>query len=499
VGQLGARTLTEQPPKGRPVRSVVVIAASQAVKVGSAIVSAAVLARFLTPGDFGLVATVSPLMILAMMLQDMGFTQAVVQRQEITRGQINTLFWLNVLVAATLAALLVGFSPVIAAFFGDGRLAAITWGSATFLMLWALTAQPLALLNRDLRFSAIAWVEIGNSVVMLIVGIAVAALTRSYWAILVAQIAGALFGLVLATSLTRWRPGAPDFDEGVRELVRFGAGLSTFNILNYISRNADNFLLARFAGQIQLGLYDRAYKLMLTPIMQVNAPISRVLLPLLSRLQNDEAEYRKSYAYTVTGLMAALHPGLLTAVVFSASFVRILLGPGWSEVAPIFAWLGLATLHQVLTNTLGWLMVSQGRARPLVVLGAYSCVTTVAAFIVGLPYGALGVAAAYVITDYVLRLPVAWWIATRNGPVSLADLLRAALPHVLAAAVTGAALLGVARLMPAPGVVELALLTVAAYAVYLGLLLLFPGKRALAGIVRDKGVAFLKRRRMRLA
>jgi PST family polysaccharide transporter len=303
---------------------------------------------------------------------------------------------------------------------------------------------------------------------------------------------------VLATFLARWRPGAPSLDQGVRELIRFGAGLSISNIFNYISRNADNFLIARFVGQAQLGLYDRGYKLMMMPLQQVNAPISRVLLPLLSRLQTDPVRYRSSYLSTITGLMAAVQPGLLTAVIFAPAFVHVLLGPNWDAVVPIFVWLGLAGLHQITTNTLGWLLVSQGRARSLVVLGVCTSVTTVAAFVIGLRYGAVGVAAAYMISDYLLRLPVIWWYVTRNGPVSLSDLLRAAAPHAVAIAITGVVLLLVARIEPQPGFLGLALLAAAAYAIYGSVLVAFPDKRAMACIVWDKALA-LRRKRLKLA
>jgi polysaccharide transporter, PST family len=386
-------------PKGRPVRSVAVMGVSQAFKVVTAIISAAALARFLTPKDFGLVATVSPLMILAMMLQDMGFTQAIIQRKDVTRDQVNALFWLNVAVAAALCAIMVAGAPLIARFFGDDRIVGITYGSAVFVMLWALTAQPLALLNRELKFTSIAAVDMINSATMLMVGVAVAAATHSYWAILISQISGASLGLAVALSRAGWRPGPPVLDQGVREMVRFGATLSGSNIFNYIGRNADNFLLARFSTQTQLGLYDRSYKLMLMPLMQVNAPLGRVLLPLLSRLNDDPAAYRRAYLTTISYLMAALHPAVLCAVIFAPSFIHILLGPRWDAAAPIFMWLGAVSLHQVVSNTLGWLFVSQGRAKALFVRGAYNCATTVAAFIIGLPYGAVGVAGGLVGRD----------------------------------------------------------------------------------------------------
>jgi len=486
--------MSEQLPKGRPVRSVAVIAMSQAVKVGSAIVSAAILARFLTPDDFGLIATVAPFMILAMMLQDMGFTQAVIQRQEITRSQVSTLFWLNVLVAAVLAITLVASSPFIAAFFGDSRLAAITWGSAAFLIIWALTAQPLALLNRDLRFSAIAWVDITNSVTMLIVGIVVAALTHSYWAILISQIVGATAGLALAIHLAKWRPSLPRIDDGVKEMVHFGAGLSVFSILDYISRTADTFLIARFLGPTQLGLYDRAYKLMVMPLLQVNAPLARVLLPLLGRLRNEPDAYRATYISTVSYLMMALHPALIGVIVFSGPFVRILLGPTWMEVAPIFALLGLASVHKILTNTLGWFFVTQMRTRAMVLTGAYTCATTVASFIVGLRYGAVGVAAAFVVSDFVIRLPVVWWVATRTGPVRLTHLLGAVGPHVAAALMTGLALWLSSQIDPATAPIIFTANVAGAYVIYLGILFLFPSKKALILQAAGRAHAFAQRK-----
>ena len=118
-------------------------------------------------------------------------------------------------------------------------------------------------------------------------------------------------------TLSGWRPGRPSFEGQFNELFHIGAGVTGFNIVNYFSRNADNLLIGRYYGAVQLGLYDRAYRLLLFPLQQMLVPLGRVMFPLLSRLQSEPERYRKAYIECVSLLMIAVQPALVFAIVYS--------------------------------------------------------------------------------------------------------------------------------------------------------------------------------------
>src|SRR5262245_48537269 len=174
--------------------------------------------------------------------------------------------------------------------------------------------------------------------------------------------------------------------------------------------------------QLNARTAESCHFLLLFPLQQFMLPLGRIMFPLLSRLQANPERYRKAYLESVSLLMIATQPGLAFAIVFADDLFLILFGPHWVPAAQIFRWLGVAGLLQVMNSPTGWLYLSQGRAGEFFKIGLYSSVATVLSFVAGLPWGAIGVAIAYTITEYLVRLPVAWSVIGRTGPVSTFDL-----------------------------------------------------------------------------
>jgi PST family polysaccharide transporter len=452
--------------------------------------TAPVLGRLLSPADFGLVATSAPIISFITMIQGLGLTQAIIQRQTITNGQINALFWMSAAVSVALASGLIASAPALADFFREPRLAGVICAGAALIVVSAVGGQPVALLTRNLRFKTLAMLDVLGVTLGGILSMAIAWWTRSYWALMAPAACVAVVNLAGAAFAARWRPGRPVWDAATRQMIGFGAGLSTFNFLNFFARNADNLMIAKVHGASALGLYDRAYKLMLLPLTQATWPLSRVLTPVLSRFQDDPERYRRTYSTAVGYLMVAVQPGVLCAVVFAHASVTLLLGDNWSGAAPIFAWLGIAGLHQTFTSTTGWLFISQGRTRDFAIVGAVYSVSTIASFAVGLPWGPLGVAVAYVCSDYVLRMPFTWFMTGRAGHVNLAEICRITGPHATGLCMSALALVLLRPYVGEPSLVELVGLALVSYAVSLATLLAFRSKRVLLWLV----LAMAKRR-----
>lgn len=460
-------------------RAVVFMGAAQACRLLVTFATAPILGRLLHPADFGLIATSAPIIGFVTMIQNLGLTQALIQRQTITKGQANTLFWLSVLLSLAFAVALVVLAPFLARFFQEPRLTGVIWAGAALTVFSVIGEQPMALLTRNLRFRLLACLDILGVVVGAALGVAVAWYTGSYWALLVPLICARTLNLFVSAIAARWLPGRPLWDEAARQMIGFGAGLSMFNILNFFARSADNLMIAKAHGAVALGFYDRAYRLMLLPLTQATWPLSRVMTPILSRLQNEPDEYRRTYLNSVSLLMMAVQPGVLCAVIFSDATVSLLLGSRWTEAAPIFAWLGIAGLHQTFTSTLGWLFISQGRMRDLGIVGIVASMSTIISFAVGLPWGPLGVAIAYVVSDYAFRLPFLWYMAGKAGYVSVGDIYRTVLPHAIGLLVGGCALALGRTYLHAPSITELGAALVITYAISFAVLMLFRSKRVL--------------------
>ena len=461
-------------------RGAVVTGIAQAYKIGISFVSGVLVARLLTPADFGLVAMASSCVALVSLIQDLGLNQATIQREKLSQGQMSALFWLSLVTSFFLAGLLALCAPAVAWFFGDARLTGVTVAFAFLILLGGSQSQPFAILNRELRFVTLAGLDVLSATVSAVAGVTVAWLTSSYWALLAGSLASGLTGIVCVWILCNFKPGRPSFEGDFKEIFRFGTGLSGFNILSYLARNADNVLIGRFYGAEQLGLYDRAYRLLLFPLMQIQTPLGRVMLPLLARLQSDPERYRTAFTECMSLLMMAVQPGLMLVVVFADDVFLILLGPHWVPAAPIFRWLGVAGLLQAMLMTGAWLLLSQARGGHLFKLGLFIATTTVTSFLIGLPWGPLGVAKSYAITNYIIVAPVVWWLG-RRGPVSTRDIVVTALPHIASTAVSGIILVGIWLVLPSPNALMCFGLAVVSYVGYGLVLVAFPAKRLLLG------------------
>ncbi len=404
------------------LRGGIATGAAQAVRMVVQFVSVVVLARLLAPEDFGLVASVGPIVAFVGLFQNLGLQQAVIQRREINETQLNRIFWLGALFGLVCTAVVAALAPAIALFYEDPRMTAIALAASAPLLLGSLAALPLALLNRNLKFGQLAF----NDVCAAIVGLAVTALAAyfglGYWSLVIGPAASAAVVLLAAWWATGWVPGRPSIAID-RDIISFGANLTGFNLTNFFSRNLDNILIGKFSGPVELGYYDRAYKLLLFPLQNITQPLSRVMIPLMSRIQEDKARFRDIYMRTNWLLAIVTMPGIAALTMAAEPTVSLLFGDKWIAVAPIFAWLGIASLIQPVSSTTGWIFICQGETKTMFRWGIYSSLTTVFSFIVGLQWGAVGVAAAYAISGYILRLPVLAGLLQRVGPVSGRDFI----------------------------------------------------------------------------
>ena len=459
------------------VRGVAVSFGSQVGKFVMQFAYQILLARLLSPEDFGLVAMAAPIVAFVQLFADFGLSQATIQRPAITQAQLSLLFWINVGVSALLALVVIAISPFVGLFYKAPPVAAVTAVSGALFLVSGLFGQHLALLNRHLAFGKLAIIDVAGFAVGAGAGLLAAGEGLGYWAILVAQGVTSIASLILAWRLSSWVPGRPAGAEEWRSLIGFGGNLTGFNLVNYFARNLDNVLIGRFNGEAALGLYDRAYKLLLMPLNQVSQPFARVALPLLSRTQDEPAAYRRAYLRMIELIILLTYPGILFAVATHEQLIRSVLGDRWSGVAPIFAILGIGALFAPISNSTGWLFISQNRTAQMRNWGIFSSLAFVLSFVVGLRWGPIGVASCYVAVGAV-QGPLVWWAATREGPVRFGHLLGALWPHGIAGGICFAVVLALQEILPG-GLLSLAAMLGAAYVGFVGTLFVLPGGRGI--------------------
>lgn len=397
---------------------------SQAFKFGLRVAGLVVMARLVTPGDYGVFAMVATLTGLIAMLKDAGLAKATVQSKTITHEDINALFWVNVGVGAALACGTAALAPALAWFYGDPRITAPVAAMGFSFFFSAFATQHTALLHRQLRFKTLESIGVASQLAGAIVMLGSAWLGAGYWSLVFNVLAMRAVNTVMVLAVSDWRPSRPSGALGAGAMLRFGRDLSGYNAVSYLQRNLDNILIGRFCSALDLGLYVKAYGLLRMPIMQIQEPISTVVVPALSRLQDDPQRYRSYFLKATMAVVFVGMPLVAFTAISSREILLILLGERWLGAVPIFQALIPAAFVGTLDMITGWVFLSRGRADLMLRLGTVNCLVVAAAFVCGLPAGPVGVAAAYSAAYCLLSLP-SMAFALKHSPVTLGDVLSA--------------------------------------------------------------------------
>ncbi len=416
----------------RTARGGVVTIVSHGLKFVLSIAATAVLARLLSPQDYGLIGMVAVFTGFVALFKDLGLSLATVQRAEINYEQISTLFWVNVALSASITALMMLIAPLIGWFYGEPRLVLVAIVTALGFIFGGLAVQHEALLKRQMRFFALSMIAFLSMMIGYAVGIVLAWRGIGYWALVFSQLALLGSNMLGVWLMCRWRPGRPQKNTGVRSMLSFGGNITGYAVINYVSKNCDSLLIGRVFGPQPLGLYTKSMQLMGLPTEQINEPLSTVAIPALSRLADAPERYRQAYLRIMEKVIMVTMPAVMLMAATSDWLVRIVLGAQWSDSARIFVFMAIGGLFQPVVATAGWLLVSQGRVRDMLRWSLISAPISILSIIGGLPWGVVGVAASFSIARILIGNPLLFWFVGRTGPVRMADFYRLLAPFTAA-------------------------------------------------------------------
>lgn len=462
--------------RNRLARGALMAGSTQLVRVLTQLGSVIVLSRLLTPSDFGTFAMATPLLALAALVQDLGLGQASIQKDRITHADVNYLFWIGLLSSCGAGLALILVSPLVGLFYHNEKISSLSASLSVVVALGGLGTQHTSLLTRRMQFGVLAVLDGTAALVGLVVSCAVGIVTHSYWAIYFGALSSTLISAVGPWLCISWRPSKPQSNRDSRKLLHFGAGVTGFNLANFLGRNLDAIFIGRAWGGASLGLYDRAYKLLLLPIQQVTNPLARVVLPILSRLLDNPERYQRVFLRTMSQVLFLTLPGVSFMIASADRLIPILLGSRWGAAVPIFVALGFAGLVQPLNNPAGWLLMSQARTRDFMWCGVSGAISTAISVAIGLPNGPFGVAVAYAAAE-IIRTPLLWLFICRKGPVRLGQVVRMATPHVLGALLSLLAVWSLPRELIGRPFLELTLAAFVSYAISLAVAAIFPASR----------------------
>jgi len=411
--------------KERTIRGGVAKLCAQAANFVVRIASLMIIARLLAPEDFGLVGMVTAFTGVLNLFKDFGLSSAAVQRQSITPAQSSTLFWMNVAVGLALACVVALSAPVIAAFYREPRLVPVTLALATAFVFNAAGVQHGVLLQREMKFTALAVISTTSLVASTVIAITTAAVGFGYWALVAMTVTIPLFNTIGCWLTVAWVPGRPQKRVGMRALTSFGGTLTLNGIVYYLASNFDKMLLGRYFGVDALGIYGRAYQLISIPTENLNSSAGDVAFSALSRLEQDSNRLRNYFLKGYSLILTITLPVTLICAVFAEDVVAVILGAKWEAVTPIFRLLAPTILAFAMVNPLGWLLISLGFVKRSLNMALAIAPFTIAACLIGVSYGPWGVALGYSSVMTLWIVPAIAW-AVRGTPISLRDVLGTA-------------------------------------------------------------------------
>ena len=442
---------------------------SQVIVQVAFLASTLILARLLTPRDFGLAGLALAFSGVAFLIADLGLGASIVQRPELSEEDRSTAFWTTVGLGAGLTVVGVGLSWPLADLFHEPELQPLFAVLSSTFLLTALGTTQGALLIRSLSFRSLELRTIASALGSIALAITLAALGYGPWAIIAQAVAQVGLSTLLLWRSSSWRPQLVYSAESLRQLMSYGGWILGSGFIKYLERNVDNLLIARFRGPAALGAYGIAYNIALVPVLKIVLPVQQVFFPALSRIE-EPRQVGAVWLRMSRILFAVAAPALVGMAIVAPDFVVVVLGEKWepaTRVLQILAWVGLLQVGATHTTTL---VQAIGRTQIYFHYTAVSALLSILSFAIGIHWGIVGVAVGYAVANTVL-IPFYIAIGERAAGLSLGDFGKAISGVLQATTVMALVVLGLRlalsdHLSAAP---KLAVLVLAGVAVYVPL------------------------------
>lgn len=363
----------------------------------------AILARLLSPSDFGMMGIIIVVIGFATMISDMGIGVAVIQRQDIiTKEQLSTFFFLNVFIGIIL---LCGigylFSGIIASFFKNSDLVNLLRVTAVSFIIISLGQTFRTLLQKSMNFKALAKVEISGIIIYGISSITFALIGFGVWSLVFGFLIRQVAETVLLWIVTGFRPQFVFNLKQIKGLITFGMYVFGERIVNYLGSRVDYIIIGRFLGSEALGYYSLAYQLIIFPLQKISPVIGKVAFPAFSTIQGDNEKLRPGYLKGIKYVSLVAFPILAGLFSIAPEFIYVIYGEKWAPAILILQILCSVGMLKSIGTLVGTIYYSKGRADIGFKWNLFVLFAIVPAVLIGVKWGINGV----VISILILSIP----------------------------------------------------------------------------------------------
>jgi len=389
-----------------------------------------VLARWLPPEAFGVVALANVFLAFMQVFLEQGFAQALIQRQTLEPEHLDTAFWTTVAIGTVLMLIgFVGADPIANLFHQPQLLPILRWFSLLFLINSFSNVQR-AILERQFAFKAIAARSLFGILLGGTTGIVMAYLGFGVWSLVGQQLVSELVAVLVLWTASDWRPGLKVSMRHFRHLFNFGINILGFNLLSFVNTRADDFLIGYFLGSVALGYYSIAYRVLTIMTQLLTSTSNQVALPTFSRLQEDLPQFRKAFYLATRFTSAIAFPTFLGMAVLAPELVLLLFGEQWLPSAPVIRVLAFMGMMQSVSYFKGSVFMAMGKPAWRLWISMLNAFLNVIGFAIAVRWGIVAVALAYVIRGY-LVFPVSQWLVSKLIQTPLLTYLKQFVPALL--------------------------------------------------------------------
>lgn len=380
-----------------------------------------ILARLLSPGEFGALTMVVVFTGLAELLKSLGLGGAIIHKQNLESIHLNTAFWANVFMGGMLFTVFISIAGLIADFYSYPELKHYMYGVALIFLINSLNVVQESLLMKHLEFKKLFFIDIFSLIPAGFLAIIAAYFGLGTWSLIIQNFVFIIISVACMWKTSHWRPRFQFRWYVFKELWSYGGGLMGFQIVNYGTRNTDQLIIGKVLGSESLGIYSRTFHLMLLPINILNLVVTRVMFPVLVKFQNDKVRFREIYLQSTSLIALVIFPISFIILLFPDEIVMLIYGAKWSAMAPILQIFSFFTILQGINTTLPWIYNGVGKTKILFYWGIFTFIITVISILIGLKNGLVGISISYTLSAYVILWIPGWILAFRqiNLPIKI--------------------------------------------------------------------------------
>ena len=419
---------------GKVAKSAAITIGSGAVRFACSLVTALILTRILSVEDYGLVAMVMPFLAFAMVFADAGASNHTLQVKQLDHRELTLTFWISAVTAFAVFIIFICMAPLLSYFYGEQRLTLLTVVLGISVLIAPLLSQHNALAKRAFRQDLYGIAEIVGAVFGITLALILALNGFGYWSLVAIPVGRNISHAMTIWLLTRWVPGKPFIDmEKAKVIFNFGLYMIFARAISELGKNLDKVLIGWKYGTIEVGYYNVAYTIMMIPFFQIMTPVAGAMIPYFSQIKDSVEKLNDGLINVVVALGILIAPIMMWSALVSESLIVFVIDEKWAPSAPIFSFLAISSIGTVMSAVMGWVMVGAGKPEYLAKWTGISLISLIICYVIGLPWGAVGVAAAHTANVSLLFFFLVTYVA-KIIPIQVGRLNLVVVKVVMAAA-----------------------------------------------------------------